>query len=345
MKQTIKSCIWIFIAFGALALFYNMKIKGEDAFLDAFKAMDWSWVWGAAGVYFISQTFLAKRWLMLLSVYGVDISLFQAIKLTYLGLFYNNFFPGAIGGDLLKGWYIRKHSSGTKQVEAVMSVVVDRFVGLIAMIWVAGIASLFSGKEIKFPMSFNGATIDFQIRWLAWGIFVMMIVAGVIVFSRRVRRLFMIGRFMKTLSQNEKVKRIDEAVQIYRNHRGVVLKSLLLTCIIQGSSILAIWMVSQALGCDQVRFGQCLIIMPVIWVISAVIPVPGGIGVLEGLISYLFSLVIDPLNPGSPAAVAQGMALAISFRVVMCLCSMPGALVPALGGHLPKRSDMAQAAT
>ena len=343
MKKTIKRCIWIIIAIGALAFFYNI-IKGEAAFLEAFKAIDLSWVYVAIGVYIVAQTLLAKRWVMLLSVYGVNISIFQAIKLTYLGLFYNNFFPGAIGGDLLKGWYIRKHSSGAKQVEAVMSVVVDRFVGLIGMICVAGIASLFAGKDIKVSLVIVGEPIAFQLRWLAWGIFVATVVFGVLFFSHRIRRLFKISWFINRFFSGDKYQRIDEAVQIYRHHLKVVMASLLMTAVIQGGSIFAVWLLTKSLGYEQVRFGQCLIIMPVIWVISAVIPVPGGLGVIEGLGTLLFSLVIDPVNPGNPTAIAQGAALSISLRVVMCLCSLPGALVPALGGHLPKRRDMAKTA-
>jgi len=342
MKKTIKSAIWIIIAIGALAFFYNI-IKDEPAFIDAFKSISWSWVYAALGVYISAQTLLAKRWVMLLSVYGLNIGIFQAIKLTYLGLFYNNFFPGAIGGDLLKGWYIRKHSSGAKQVEAVMSVVVDRFVGLIGMIWVAGIASLFAGKDIKVPLVIGGEPVAFQLRWLAWGIFVAMIVLGVIFFSHRIRRILKISWFLNRYLKGDKFQRIDEAVQIYRHHLKIVFASIVMTAVIQGSSIFAVWLLSQALGYDKVHFGQCLIIMPVIWVISAVIPVPGGLGVIEGLGTLLFSLVIDPVNPGNTTAIAQGAALGISLRVVMCICSLPGALVPALGGHLPKRCDMAEA--
>jgi len=214
---------------------------------------------------------------------------------------------------------------------------VDRLVGLIGMILVAGIASLFVGPEMGMEIKDYGRL---QIRWLVWGIFLMMVIVSIIFLSRHVRRVLMISHILQKLPFEKVLRQIDDAIRIYRHHQRVILISLLLTALIQGLSIVAIWLLTQSLHFEKVTFVQCLIIMPVIWVISAAIPVPGGIGIIENCVKYLFCLVINPDAPVQ--AVGQAVALALLIRIMICLCSLPGALVPIFGGHLPKRSDLAR---
>ncbi len=58
-----------------------------------------------------------------------------AIRLFFLGLFYNNLMPGSVGGDLVKAWYVTKHTD--KRLEGVLSVFMDRVIGLFGMVLMA----------------------------------------------------------------------------------------------------------------------------------------------------------------------------------------------------------------
>ncbi|MCK4629633.1 MAG: flippase-like domain-containing protein [Sedimentisphaerales bacterium] len=335
MKHKIKTFLWTAVAI--LALGFLVYSTPKETFRQTIRQVSWYCVLTAVLLYFVAQTLLASRWVLLLRVQGIYISQFQAIRLTYMGLFYNNFMPGAVGGDLLKGWYITHHSEKHLRVEAAVTVFVDRLIGLIGMILVAGIASLFISPELG-PQMDSGQRL--QIRWLVWLIFLAMVAGSTIFLSRHVRRVLMISHILQKLPFEKALRQIDDAIRIYRHHKQVVLISLLLTALIQGLSIVAIWLLTRSLHLEKVTFVQCLIIMPVIWVISAAIPVPGGIGIIENCVKYLFCLVINPDAPGR--AIGQAVALALLIRIMICLCSLPGALVPIFGGHLPKRSELAK---
>ena len=54
--------------------------------------------------------------------------------------------------------------------------------------------------------------------------------------------------------------------------------------------------------------------------------------------TYLFCLLINPDDPG--AATGQAAALALLNRLMLCVCSLPGALIPILGGHLPRVDEI-----
>jgi uncharacterized protein (TIRG00374 family) len=330
LKKPVKTILWLLVALLALGLFVKSLRKGDV--VETIKDVHWGWMVLTVMIYMLSQTILASRWVILLKVHGVVISFYQAVKLTYLGLFYNNMMPGAVGGDLLKGWYITRHSDEEQRLQAVVTVFVDRLVGLIGMILVAAMASLFVGPELAYR--------GIQIRWIVWGIFAAIVLLAIIFLSRRTRRLLLISRVLEKLPFAQKLKQIDDAIRIYRSHLMTMVRALVLTAILQGGAIVAVWILTRAVGLEQVSFWQCLIIMPIVWVISAAVPVPGGWGVMENCITFLFCLVINPDEPDSARAIGQAATLALLFRVVVCFCSLPGALVPLFGGHLPKQSEM-----
>lgn len=328
MSKKLKVWLWITLALAALAFLVYRTPKAT--FAQAIQGMDAKWVTGAIFFYLSAQTLLATRWVFLLRVHGVHISRFQAIKLTYLGLFYNNMMPGSVGGDLLKGWYITQHSGAHQRLEAATTVFVDRLIGLIGMVIVGALASLLIGPGL----AYHGV----QIRWLIWGLLGMMLLGSIVFFSRHIRRVLGISKLLDKLPFAQVLRQVDLAIRAYRTHVLTIVWALFLTAVIQGMSIVAIWMLTQSLKFDQVRFIQCLVIMPIVWTISAAIPVPGGLGVVENLVTYLFCLVINRQHPVE--ATGQAAALALLIRLLVCLCSMPGALVPILGGHLPKQSEL-----
>jgi len=327
-----KNFLWLAVALLILAILaYNTDWQEFKALIVGISR---SWAIWAVIIYFAAQSILAVRWLLLLRVQRVHISIYQAIKLTYLGLFYNNMMPGSVGGDLLKGWYITQHSDQNLRIEAAVTVFVDRLAGLIGMVLVAALASLIIGSQIAYESPYG----QIQIRWLVWAIFAVMVVVSIVFLSRHIRRFLRLSYLLEKLPFAGFLRKVDESIRIYRHHVPTMLISLLLTAIIQLTAIAAVWMLSQSLHFEKVTFIQCLIIMPIVWVISVAIPLPGGWGITEGLIMYMFCLVINPENPGQ--ATDQALALALLNRIMVCVCSLPGALVPVFGGHLPKPNEL-----
>lgn len=330
MRKKLTTIAWLTVAIVALVVLAS-RIDRET-FEHALTDLSIPMVSIALLLYFVSQILLAIRWVVLLGPQNVHISVFQAIKLTFLGLFYNNVMPGSVGGDVLKAWYITHHSKREFRLEAAVTVFVDRLTGLVGMITVGAIASFFLKQKI--------ICYGIDLRWIIWSIVVIMIVSGIVFFSRRMRRVLYLTRVLAKLPFASRLRQIDKAVGIYRDHLPTVGLSLIITAIIQGIAITAIWVLTGALGLERVSLLQCFIIMPIIWLIGVMIPVPGGLGVIEASVMLLFCLVIDPQN--TQAAQGAAAALALLIRVMTVACSMPGALVPLFGGHLPKVDQMAK---
>ncbi len=78
----------------------------------------------------------------------------QALRLYYVGMFYNLFLPGGVGGDGYKIYLLQKyHNPGYKPLLA--ATLLDRLSGLVALLFLAGILFLFSSYAKLSP-------------WLVW---------------------------------------------------------------------------------------------------------------------------------------------------------------------------------
>nr|WP_299384316.1 lysylphosphatidylglycerol synthase transmembrane domain-containing protein [Allomuricauda sp.] len=86
----------------------------------------------------LSKVLAALRLNLYFHQIGVRITQLSNLKLYLLGMFYNLFLPGGIGGDAYKGYVIqKKYKSGTKKVVAVL--VLDRLSGML-IIFIFGCA-------------------------------------------------------------------------------------------------------------------------------------------------------------------------------------------------------------
>src|SRR5205814_3439056 len=77
------------------------------------------------------------RWWLLLRALEIPMTLARTFVINMVGAFYNTFMPGSTGGDLLKAYYASKHTD--HRTRAVLSVIIDRVIGLVALIIMGGV--------------------------------------------------------------------------------------------------------------------------------------------------------------------------------------------------------------
>jgi uncharacterized membrane protein YbhN (UPF0104 family) len=96
----------------------------------------------ATGIASVGLIITFLRWHMLVRAVGLPFSRYDAIRLGLVGYYFNTFLPGSIGGDIVKAYAIAKEQS--RRTVAVATVLIDRIIGLWALIWfVAIIGSVF----------------------------------------------------------------------------------------------------------------------------------------------------------------------------------------------------------
>ncbi|KPL01419.1 MAG: hypothetical protein AMK75_05075 [Planctomycetes bacterium SM23_65] len=118
----------------------------------------------------------ALRFHMLLGVQDVKVKLRDALGLTFLGNFFNNFMLGLTGGDVVKAYYVARQTE--KRTEAVVTVFLDRMVGLIAMAVLAAAMVTVNLGDPKFRRA----------AMYVWVFLLMACFMGLMLYSRRLRR-------------------------------------------------------------------------------------------------------------------------------------------------------------
>lgn len=112
-----------------------IKIDGPG-FLEIAKRLDVSVFVLAFLLYNLSQLLGAIRSWLYLRAIGIDLDHYSNCCLYYLGMFYNLFFPGAIGGDGYKIYFLRKNFS-VATLNIVQALLFDRLSGFVALVVLA----------------------------------------------------------------------------------------------------------------------------------------------------------------------------------------------------------------
>ncbi len=319
------------VAVAVLAIGWVLRGQDWRELGAVFQRLNWWYFALSLGVYTAAQLVIAVRWWFLLRAQGIRIEILTTFRLHFLGLFYNNVMPSSVGGDLLKGWYVTKHTE--KRLEGALSVVVDRLIGLVGMVTMAlaSYAFFLRGRAIEADMSEQGgpgASLAAYRGAAAWVAVALVVVAVVLLIYPRTRAA--IGRLWTRIAARgtSLAKRAWTAIVVYCSRPGTMLLSLGLTWLGQSIVITAFWLLGRNLGIEaELRY--YFVIFPITWVVAAIPVSIAGVGVLEaGVVTLFVSLT------GTPGESA--LALALCQRFVWVLASLPGGGIHLLGGHLPR---------
>src|SRR6266516_4483900 len=100
---------------------------------EALRNAQYQWVIVGVLSYVLVEIAAAFRWHVLLKVQKIQLSVPRLSGLFLIGMFYNQFLPGGTGGDIIKSYYLLKETPD-KKAGALLAVVFDRFIGLVALV-------------------------------------------------------------------------------------------------------------------------------------------------------------------------------------------------------------------
>ena len=310
----------------------GLVLDVQPGFLSYLRNLDVAWFALGVGCYLLTVMLAGARWWWLLRVNGMNVSLFEALRFTWIGVFFNTVFPGSTGGDVLKALYIMKRCPGHR-VEALVSVGVDRILGLGSLALLGAFCVLFALEEF--------ATIAAGI----WGVILGVGLLGVVAFSRRLRELVRLKWLLNRLPTKLRsaLQMVDKAIFFYREQRVVIGCSLLLGVFNHAISVLAVVCFGIAIGVGMPAF-EYFVLVPVINIASAIPIAPNGWGVGELLYGYLFAEHGAQHLPGvSDAAAAmrtRGVALSLLYRTVLTAFSCVAGLLVLFEKDRVTRADI-----
>ena len=259
----------------------------------------------------VSITATATRWWRLLCAAGCPTSWFNAVRLTFLGFFFNIVIPGLTGGDVVKAVLVaREHPE--RKAGAVVSVAVDRLIGVFIL------ATLGAGVILALGDTFAAIRTP-VLLCVSTGI-----LGSLVYFSTALRRLVRFDAIVAKLPMSGMVKQLDEAVLVYRQHPLDIALAMVFSVINHMAVFGAIWVIARAFG-EQVLGGfEMFALVSVGNIVSALPVAPGGWGVGEAVFGYLFEML------GSSATI--GVATSVTFRLLLMAVGLLGGLFLLLPG-------------
>jgi hypothetical protein len=120
----------------AAAIYFVVRkidIRQVGAIIASLKPL---YILGALVAFILSKAVSAQRLIRYLEIIGIGISSRTNLKLYLLGMYYNLFLPGGIGGDGYKIWYLGKRFE-VKTSRIFWAVMMDRVIGVLALFCLA----------------------------------------------------------------------------------------------------------------------------------------------------------------------------------------------------------------
>ncbi len=290
----------------------------------------------ALGVAVVGELLTAYKWSVLMRVIGGMLPPLVAIRASFIGMFYNNFLPGSVGGDIVRVLMISRYAGG--KARAVASTFMQRNTGLAGLFFFGIPAAFLWPMRVELPLEIEvpegaGWLLDTRV----WMVGAAMGYCGVNIalFSRRMyggiwaflQRLAgmdgVVGGPEKKLRVGlmrpvgyllEKLRRVHTELHGFRFWLGV---PLLISVFTQLVDIFMVWNLAEGLGLG-VPFYVLLGAVPVVTLANLIPVTVNGIGLREAM--YVALLVA-----GAGAGRDQAVALSLMhFGVIIMLAAVGG---------------------
>jgi glycosyltransferase 2 family protein len=277
---------------------------------EAIRNAQYRWVIFGILAYVVVEAAAALRWHVLLKVQGIHLSFLRLSGLFLIGMFYNQFLPGGTGGDIMKSYYLLKETPD-KKAGALLAVVFDRFIGLVALVAI-------TGTLIGLRYDFLAQTSE--TRQLLWFLLFLLGSSILFLFSTFIISGFNLFHSLpEKFPGREKLIEIAAAYHLYAHHWRATLVAFGASIVAHLATFATFLCAAYALGAI-VPLVDFFAIMPVERTISALPISFAGIGLREKVLQIMLSGLC-----GVPEAKAILIG-SLSFLIIL-VCCIPGALV------------------
>ena len=306
MKKAILPLIRTFISVFFIALLlYIMRDKYPQIIEVLAKTR--ITVFAAGFLIFLAACAAASaRLRIIIEAQDIPVTFKESFSLTFIGYFFNNFLPTAIGGDVVKAYYLSRKTDN--KAGSYASVFVDRVIGLITMILMAFIALFFVEEGI----------VDNTVRMIVYFITVGSIIAIAFMTNKSLAKKFSFLFFL-IRPLEAKLKKLYVIIHKYQYRKTLMLKSFAISFLSQIFFFLSMYALAFSIGA-HLPLKDLFIKMPVISMMS-LLPSINGLGLREGSTVVLF---------GSTIGQDKAFALSILWLMVLLCVSVIGGIVYSL---------------
>lgn len=286
---TVGALVYLVYKFEAGSVFANLRAIAPSALM-------------LAAILVLFQCLLAAvRWQLVMRLLGLPIALLRVLQIFWIGQFATVLLPGGVAGDGVRMWVLAR--DGVRTATAINSVIIDRSVALTGLFLLVAASLPFADDRVA-PAPVRYALAGFLIAMIATGLGLGLSIR-VLIGSRNFRA----ARAILNLSND-----LRAVCRSPCPASGLVALSILGI----GSNILTMFVLVHGAGA-ALRFTDCMVLAPLVMLMTTLPISLGGWGVREGSTVGLFSLI------GVPATVS--LSASILIGLLTAAVSVPGVFV------------------
>jgi uncharacterized protein (TIRG00374 family) len=309
MKKVLVTLFQLSVTIGVLYwVYHDPQRRAQMA--EAIRNADYRWVGMGILAYAVVEIAAAFRWNVLLKVQKIRLTLARLTGLFFIGMFYNQFLPGGTGGDIIKSYYLLKETPD-KKAGALLAVVFDRFIGLVALVAIT--ATLIS-------LRYDFLSQKSETRDLLWLLLFLLGTSVAFLLATFVISGFkLLHSLPARFPGRDRLIEISAAYHLYAHHWRATLVAFGASVVAHLATFATFLCAAYALGA-RVPLLDFFAVMPVERTISALPISFAGIGLREKVLQIMLNGLC-----GVPEAKAILIG-SLSFLIIL-LCCLPGAVV------------------
>ena len=305
-KKTLIIFFKVIISISLVAfLFFKLGLKD---IAHQFVAANLWWILSGITAFTLSNFLGAFQWHLLMKTKGIHLPFHKVLSYYYVGLFFNNFLIGYVGGDAVRIYDISKASGDS--TNAISTVFLDRFIGFFMLTTLALFAALLWNGI------FNSQSLIISIIV----IFCCWIISIIFLFNKKFTdKISWIIKAFLPIKIESKVREIYYNINSFKHAKKTLIIIVFISFMVQTLRVLVHFFAALSLGL-HIHLKYFIIFIPIIALLVSIPISIGGIGVRESSAVALFSQV----NAFQPEVIVTMEFLAYLSGL---LSSSPGGLL------------------
>ena len=276
------------------------KIDFQSAILQL-RSMQPLWAAAAVITLLVQLLIVGIRWYLVGQLVGAKLSPPQALHIVFVGQFFNQLLPSSIGGDAVRTWMTTR--DGISLGRAAASIICDRLVGLVVVVYVALLSLLILPLAWDSGIFTAGKFVYYLAFFVAAGLLILLLlgvkIAKLMIGFRLTRPFGVIIRDMR--------------IVLFTGSKSLQIVSL--STLVQVLIVLVAYFFSKGINAD-LGFAYGLVLIPMIMLVS-MIPISfAGWGLRE-------SAMVIGLGFAGITAV-DALAISVSFGLAQVVIGLPG---------------------
>jgi hypothetical protein len=302
----ISRVLRVAVAVGLTAAFLWRADPGRV--FSAARGADSRWILGAVALVVVDRALMAYRWVALLVALtpASRPPLVEVLRIFFVSTFVGSFLP-SVGGDLYRAYSLTKLR--VSAAESTASVLMDRVLGVLAIVSVGAVALPILGPE------WRGLSVGIA---LVAGATACAGVAVAVFSERAVRGAQALTRRFGRPRLQHLTAELLAAIRRYAGHRRALISVLVLSIAVQAIRVLQAWCLGRALDISA-PLGLYFLFIPVILLIMLLPVTINGLGTGQVAFDMLFTRIgVSP---------AHSFALSVLFIALGFVGNLPGGLL------------------